>query len=330
VGKVEVVVDKHRVDGSRVRLAEVEVGDETGAVSLRARDEQIDVLREVSERSGAVVLRNCTLELYQGKHIRLAITKWGKLSTYPDQVASTPPPPSKMNRDRNFSLIDLSLVASQMYPQGDSYGGRDGGRDGDGQSVSSANRQQTYAGQAMSGRGGSGGRGRRPSRSKMGGTESGMTAHYTSGGMRYQGALHGYPPAAYPGGMEGQAYSYPSRQPEAQQQMMLQQQYDMQQRQMQQMYRSPQERQPSLQTSSPMLVPGIPPAASFDTNFSANSDVPMPLMGSSPFMLPVHGATSPPHQPSYITSRSDSPTSPGKMNPQAATFDPKYGKRPQK
>lgn len=112
VGKVEVVVDKNRVDGSRVRLAEVLVGDETGCVSLRARDEQIDILKEVSQRSGAVVLRNSTLELFQGRHIRLAVTKWGKLSLYPDQISSTPVPPQKMNMDRNFSTIDLVRVAS--------------------------------------------------------------------------------------------------------------------------------------------------------------------------------------------------------------------------
>mmetsp|Transcript_12992 Transcript_12992/g.14478 ORF Transcript_12992/g.14478 Transcript_12992/m.14478 type:complete len:549 (+) Transcript_12992:299-1945(+) len=114
VGKVTIVVDKLRVDRSRVRLAEVQVGDETGTVSLRARDDQIDLLDKVSKRSGAVVLRNCTLELFQGRHIRLAVTKWGKLSVFPDNVPSTPPPPSKMNCDKNFSLIDLSLVASEM------------------------------------------------------------------------------------------------------------------------------------------------------------------------------------------------------------------------
>lgn len=112
VGNVEVVVDKNRVDGSRVRLAEVLVGDETGCVSLRARDEQIDILKEVSQRSGAVVLRNSTLELFQGRHIRLAVTKWGKLSLYPDQIPSTPAPPQKMNMDKNFSMIDLVRVAS--------------------------------------------------------------------------------------------------------------------------------------------------------------------------------------------------------------------------
>ena len=114
VGKVEDVCNKSRVDGSRVRMAEVEVGDETGTVLLRARDEQIDTLREVSERSGAVVLRNCTVKLFHGKHIRLTITKWGKLSTYPDQVASTPPPPGKMNKGRNLSLIDLTLVVNKI------------------------------------------------------------------------------------------------------------------------------------------------------------------------------------------------------------------------
>lgn len=83
VGKVEVVVDKARVDGSRILVAEVEVGDETGTISLRARDEQIDLLRQVSSDGGAIVLRNSTLELYQGKHLRVAVSKWGKMSLYP-------------------------------------------------------------------------------------------------------------------------------------------------------------------------------------------------------------------------------------------------------
>lgn len=83
VGKVELVVDKLRVDGSRVLVAEVEVGDESGSISLRARDDQIDLLRQVSDDGGAIVLRNCTMELYQGKHLRLAVSKWGKMQVYP-------------------------------------------------------------------------------------------------------------------------------------------------------------------------------------------------------------------------------------------------------
>ena len=135
MGNVHVVVDKKRVDGTRLRLAEVEIGDETGVVSLRARDDQIDMFLDVSKRNGAVVLRNCTLELYQGKHIRLTCTKWGKVSPYPDQIASTPPPPSKMNQDRKFSNIDIRLVASDIQENvplaqsasPDFTGGRGGG-----------------------------------------------------------------------------------------------------------------------------------------------------------------------------------------------------------
>jgi hypothetical protein len=50
--------------------------------------------------------------LYQGKHIRLAVTKWGKISAYPDSVYSTPSPPGIINHERNFSMINLSLIAS--------------------------------------------------------------------------------------------------------------------------------------------------------------------------------------------------------------------------
>lgn len=83
VGDVDVVVDKLRVDGSRVLVAEVEVGDETGSVSLRARDDQIDLLRKVSHDTGAIVLRNAQIELYQGRYLRLAVSKWGKMEAYP-------------------------------------------------------------------------------------------------------------------------------------------------------------------------------------------------------------------------------------------------------
>jgi hypothetical protein len=274
-----VVVDKRRVDRSRVRLAEVEIGDETGTVSLRARDDQIDVLEDVSKRDGAVVLRNCTLELYQGKHIRLAVTKWGKLCTYPETVASTPPPPSKMNVDRNFSLIDLSLVASEMVdpnpeqsynprstkPTEASEGGSTGGgrAQGSKQSGSTHRQGQQYQQAQPSTRRGSRGGDRRQARTKQGGVGNPPQTNYSGsssstieggpmqqvpGQMRYQG-MHGYT-TGYDQAMDARQYSYPhSRQQDVSaQQMMLHQhqQYEMQQmqqqRQLQQMYHSQQDR----------------------------------------------------------------------------------------
>jgi len=109
VGKISVVVDKLRVDRTRVRLAEVEIGDETGSVSLRARGEQIDLLQEIANENGSVVLRNAVVELFQGRHIRLAVTRWGKMTRSPDGIASTPPEPKEINRDpENLSELDVS------------------------------------------------------------------------------------------------------------------------------------------------------------------------------------------------------------------------------
>lgn len=116
VGKANVVVDKLRVDKSRVRLAEVEVGDETGVVSLRARDNQISMLETISSQSGSIVLRNCSIELYQGKHLRLTVTKWGKMTSYPDGVQSTPTPPVYINEEMNISKVDLNMLMQDVNP----------------------------------------------------------------------------------------------------------------------------------------------------------------------------------------------------------------------
>lgn len=339
-------MDKNRVDGSRVRLAEVEVGDETGCVSLRARDDQIDILQQISSASGAVVLRNCTLELYQGKHIRLAVTKWGKLSRYPDQVASTPPPPEKINKERNFSFIDLNRVASSVASFRDPYGATETeGRQPQQQHhhQSSGGRTQSYGQSPNQGRrGGS----RRSSRgNKPSGSQQSMPVppppqqHYTD---RYPGGLHGYGTGFVDNSvMDPQQYSYNVRQQERHQHMMMQHQYEMQHRQMQHMYHQPQQTQHQQQQqqdpsrSSPMLVPGISSPPSFDGS-SFGPEVPMAMAGANPFLYsqqqqqqqqrpnlmqqpqePRSHESTPPATPQNATP----PETPG-MNPQAATFDP--------
>jgi hypothetical protein len=356
VGDVNVVVDKGRVDGSRVRLAEVEVGDETGVVSLRARNEQIDLLKQVSERSGAVVLRNCTLELYQGKHVRLAVTKWGKLSTYPDQVASTPPPPSKMNPERNFSLIDLSLVASEMVVQTEQYSqsSPEGGA-----TTAGSNRQPSFQTGATTSRRGAGRRG--SPRGKLSGHNPiSMPVHYSEQGgmapaMRYQPYPGGYgetQPYSYLQQQQGQ-HSYPQQQQQQGQMMMHQQQYEMQQRQMQQqghmqhqMYHTgaPQDRQHP--GHSPMVL-AVSTAGSFDNTYNVGSEIPMPLLGSvNQFSMPipvggqgggVGGPSASQHQqgqahspPTTHYASHGSPMSPGQMSANAATFDPTSSSRTNK
>lgn len=325
VGKVRIVVDKNRVDGSRVRLAEVAVGDETGTVSLRARDAQIDVLTEISNRSGAVVLRNCILELYQGKHIRLTVTKWGKLTSYPDQVPSTPPPPSKINYDRNFSLINLSLVASETVhptsgsqsPWADPYQGHD---------TDSQAMKSTMSGQSgrsfMSAPSSAGARRPRSGRNKPS-SAPGMPMHY-SDSLRQQYAPTGPMTHGYPVGMSGYFHP-PSRQQQdsmqnaQQQQLMMQHQYEMQQRQMH-MYHSQTDSQQrrSMQPDSPMMIPGVPSGSFSPPEMSMS---PPQIQGSNQYLMAVHG-NHPPPPPQQPGPRPQSPGTAGRMNPQAATFDP--------
>lgn len=306
VGEVKVVVDKYRVDRSRVRLAEVQVGDETGCVSLRARDEQIDFLQELSKKSGAVVLRNCTIELFQGKHIRLAVTKWGKLTPYPDQVASTPPPPSKMNEERKFSLIDLSLVANEMVGVDSPSTERDAGVENRGPSGSSrasgSNRSQQFQQQGTSySQSRKQGRDRRQHRQKP---VYSHQPYYSDSGMSsrvnpiYQG-IHGFSHSYGEAGMDVShlQYSQPSQHRSREgvsQHLLLQQQYEIQQRQMQQMqaYHEQQERhhhQQGHQIQQAMLPPSIVPATSFDTtgDYSTEPHRPMHMMGGSPMLVGV-------------------------------------------
>jgi hypothetical protein len=84
-----------------------------------------------------------------------------------------------------------------------------------------------------------------------------------------------------------------------------QQQFEIQQRQIEQMYRgsatssqSLTNQQSSLQSGSPMIISNPP---SFDSFHPSNVGAAMPLLQKA---------------------RSQSPSTPGKMNPQAATFDP--------
>jgi replication factor A1 len=44
-------------------------------------------------------------------YIRLSVTPWGKISAYPDKVASTPSPPEKINTDNDLSAVEYELVS---------------------------------------------------------------------------------------------------------------------------------------------------------------------------------------------------------------------------
>ena len=132
VVSIDAVQEKTRFDGTTSRIAEAVVGDETGIVTLTARNgkrergekpinngakdsnddisgcvyaDQIALLQE----GEAIVIRNCSADVFNG-FVRVNVSMWGKLSKHPDGVASTPPCPATVNQSNNISGVEYELV----------------------------------------------------------------------------------------------------------------------------------------------------------------------------------------------------------------------------
>mmetsp|Transcript_10351 Transcript_10351/g.31864 ORF Transcript_10351/g.31864 Transcript_10351/m.31864 type:complete len:132 (-) Transcript_10351:2007-2402(-) len=70
-----VALEKTRADGSRVRVTECVIGDETGIVSFLAHDEQVDI----AEPGSTILIRNAKIDMFRG-YMRLSVDKWGGLA----------------------------------------------------------------------------------------------------------------------------------------------------------------------------------------------------------------------------------------------------------
>jgi len=94
-----IVVEKTRTDGTKIRIAECLLGDETGCVILTARNEQIDLVQP----GKTVLLRNSKIIMYKG-FMRLAVDKWGKV-----ELASKPET-FEVFTTNNLSAVEYELV----------------------------------------------------------------------------------------------------------------------------------------------------------------------------------------------------------------------------
>jgi replication factor A1 len=95
-----VVVEKHRPDGTKIRVAEALVGDHTGCITLTARNNQIDAVQP----GNILVIRNSKIDMFGG-FMRLAVDKWGKIAIY-DQ----PAPFTNVKDTNNLSTVEYELV----------------------------------------------------------------------------------------------------------------------------------------------------------------------------------------------------------------------------
>jgi len=99
VVKVEPVLEKTRLDGSKVAIAEATVGDSTGCILLTCKNEQIPVVAE----GASVTLRNAKVAMFKN-HMRLAVDQWGLIEP------STEPLTEAVDATNNLSTIEYELV----------------------------------------------------------------------------------------------------------------------------------------------------------------------------------------------------------------------------
>jgi len=101
------VIERTNFDGSVIKIAEVVLADETGSVTIRLVNEQIDSVPIGS----TVVVRNAIPRVIQG-YLRIIVNRWGKIAPHPDGVASTPAAPTQLNLQNDVSAVEYDYFFS--------------------------------------------------------------------------------------------------------------------------------------------------------------------------------------------------------------------------
>jgi len=96
---VKPVLDKTRIDGSRINISEALIGDSTGVILLTCRNEQVSVINKGS----SITVRNGKIDMFKN-HMRLIVDQWGLIE------AATTPITETINNDNNLSNTEYELV----------------------------------------------------------------------------------------------------------------------------------------------------------------------------------------------------------------------------
>ena len=83
VHSVKVVRERKRYEGTVNRIAECLVGDEHGCVSLIAKDDQLEIVKE----GQVITVRNSHANVVK-EHLRIEIDRWAKVESSSQQVAT--------------------------------------------------------------------------------------------------------------------------------------------------------------------------------------------------------------------------------------------------
>jgi len=98
----KIVMDRPRLDGTRQKLAEALIGDESGSVLFTARNEQIEFFK----KGASLIIRNAKVEMFKN-FMRLQVDRWGLIQLAEKQHEFVP------KADHNLSNVEYQLVVER-------------------------------------------------------------------------------------------------------------------------------------------------------------------------------------------------------------------------
>lgn len=108
-----VLIDIKRLDSTRVAIADFVIGDETGIIKMRLRnDEYIDMINE----GMTIIIRNCKIPVVNG-HMRMIVDAFGKIEVSKDHLIS------QVNKEKDLSSLVLDNFSSRTSQKGKNYDG---------------------------------------------------------------------------------------------------------------------------------------------------------------------------------------------------------------
>jgi len=100
VVSVAVALERHRPDGSEVKVHEALVGDSTASILLTVRGDQLEVVKPGAN----IIIRNAKIEMFKN-HMRLVVDKWGLIEP------NNEPFNEQVNAANNLSDTEYELVS---------------------------------------------------------------------------------------------------------------------------------------------------------------------------------------------------------------------------
>ena len=109
-----ILIDRKRIDGTRIAICDFIVGDETGVIKMRLRNKNyIDLLKEGDD----IIVRNCKV-FYISQRIRIQVDAFGKVEINENEKEHIV---KEVKKDKNFSeqIVDNFKFSPKQFFNGE-------------------------------------------------------------------------------------------------------------------------------------------------------------------------------------------------------------------